>query len=174
MAIVHPNSCECTKSELDLFEVSPTQTSAALKNPSNSMSSLISSPRKYRISFPDLVYVIILVSFRIIMMSWFHSRDNSFRFLQWTVATKKGLNSLYVYCPLVELRMVGDAQVPLLRIVPVEGRDGEMITWVFDPIQYCPLDNLFSLSYWFYDWFRWNPCRIYSWVPSCAFSPQWL
>ena len=37
--------------------------------------------------------------------------------------------------------MVGDAQVPLLRIVPVEGRDGEIITItrVFDPIQYCPL-----------------------------------
>ena len=52
---------------------------------------------------------------------------------------KKGLNSLYVYCPLVEPRMVGDAQVPLLRIVPLEGRDGEMITRVFDPIQYCPL-----------------------------------
>jgi hypothetical protein len=26
--------------------------------------------------------------------------------------------------------MVGDAKVPLLRIVPVEGRDGEMITHV--------------------------------------------
>jgi hypothetical protein len=57
----------------------------------------------------------------------------------WVVDVKKGLNSLYVYCPLVEPRMVGDAQVPLLRIVPVEGRDGEMITRVFDPIQYCPL-----------------------------------
>jgi hypothetical protein len=62
---------------------------------------------------------------------------------------KKGLNSLYVYCPLVEPRMVGDAQVPLLRIVPVEGRDGEMITRVFDPIQYCPLfcNNRGKLSY---------------------------
>jgi hypothetical protein len=30
--------------------------------------------------------------------------------------------------------MVGDAQVLLLRIVPVEGRDGEMIIRVFDPI----------------------------------------
>ena len=39
----------------------------------------------------------------------------------------------------VEPRMVGDAQVLLLRIVPVEGRDGVMITRVFDPIQYCPL-----------------------------------
>jgi hypothetical protein len=27
MALVHQNSCECTKSELDLFEVLPTQTS---------------------------------------------------------------------------------------------------------------------------------------------------
>jgi hypothetical protein len=29
MALVHPNSCEYTKSELDLFEVPPTQISAA-------------------------------------------------------------------------------------------------------------------------------------------------
>ena len=35
--------------------------------------------------------------------------------------------------------MVGDAQVPLLRIIAVEGRDGEMIIRVFDPIEYCPL-----------------------------------
>ena len=32
----------------------------------------------------------------------------------------------------------------LLRIVPVEGRDGEMITRVFDPIQYCPLLQRFQ------------------------------
>jgi hypothetical protein len=57
----------------------------------------------------------------------------------WVADVKKGLNSLYVYCPLVKPRKVGDAQVTLLRIVPVEGRDGEMITRVFDPIQYCPL-----------------------------------
>ena len=57
----------------------------------------------------------------------------------WVADVKKGLNFLYVYCPLVEPRMVGEAQVPLLRIVPVEGRDGEMITRVLDPIQYCPL-----------------------------------
>ena len=29
MALVHPNSCKCMKSELDLFEVPPTQTSVA-------------------------------------------------------------------------------------------------------------------------------------------------
>ena len=33
----------------------------------------------------------------------------------WVADLKKGLNSLYMYCPLVEPRMVGDAQVPLLR-----------------------------------------------------------
>ena len=57
----------------------------------------------------------------------------------WVADVKKRLNSLYVYCPWVEPRMVGDTQVSLLRIVPVEGRDGEMITRMFDPIQYCPL-----------------------------------
>ena len=57
------------------------------------MSSLISSPRKYRISFPGLVYVIIVVSFRIVMMSWFHSRENSFRFLQWSVTTTRPLSN---------------------------------------------------------------------------------
>jgi hypothetical protein len=59
--------------------------------------------------------------------------------LDWVADVKKGLNSLYVYCPLVEPRMVGDAHVPLLGIVPAEGRDGEMITRVLDPIQYCLL-----------------------------------
>jgi hypothetical protein len=54
----------------------------------------------------------------------------------WVADVKKGLNSLYVYCPLVESRMVGDARVPLLRIVPVEGRDGEMIIRVYFHIDF--------------------------------------
>ena len=35
--------------------------------------------------------------------------------------------------------MVGDAHVPLLRIVPVAGRDREMVARAFDHIQYFPL-----------------------------------
>jgi hypothetical protein len=35
----------------------------------------------------------------------------------------QGHHSLYLYCPLIEPRMVGGAHVPLLRIVPVAGRD---------------------------------------------------
>ena len=57
----------------------------------------------------------------------------------WVADETRVVNSLYVYCPLVELRMVGDDQVPLLRIVSVEGRDAEMVTRVFNPVQYCPL-----------------------------------
>jgi hypothetical protein len=54
----------------------------AQEDTAKSMSSLISSFRKYRISFSCMMYVIIVVSFRIVTMSWFHSRENSFRFLQ--------------------------------------------------------------------------------------------
>jgi hypothetical protein len=67
------------------------------------------------------------------------------QWLQCRLDVKKGLHSLYVYCPLVEPRMVGDAQVPLLRIVPAERRDGEMITRVFNPKQYFP-DTAKSMS----------------------------
>jgi hypothetical protein len=56
----------------------------------------------------------------------------------WVADITRGLHSLYVYCPLVEPRMVGDAQVPLLRIVPVEGRDTEIVTRVCDLVQNCP------------------------------------
>jgi hypothetical protein len=57
----------------------------------------------------------------------------------WVVDVTRGLSYLYLYCPLVEPRIVGDAQVPLLKIVPVEGRDTEMVTRIFDPVQYCHL-----------------------------------
>jgi hypothetical protein len=44
--------------------------------------------------------------------------------------------------------MVGDAQVPLLRIVPVEGRDGEMITRVLRVLQrYCQVHVLFDIVF---------------------------
>ena len=57
----------------------------------------------------------------------------------WVADVARGLNSLYVYCPLVDPRLVGDAQVPLLRIVPVEGKGGQLVTRVFHPVQYFPL-----------------------------------
>ena len=50
-----------------------------------------------------------------------------------------GLYSLYVYCDLVEPHIVGDVTVPLLRIVPTRGREGEMVTVAYDKAQYYPL-----------------------------------
>ena len=50
-----------------------------------------------------------------------------------------GFYSMYVYCDLLEPRIVGDAKVPLLRIVPIEGTMGQMITKTYENLQYQPL-----------------------------------
>ena len=52
-----------------------------------------------------------------------------------------GMHSLYVYCSLVQDQMVGDVQVPLLRIIPVEGQHGEFITKSYQSPQYLPLSR---------------------------------
>ena len=52
---------------------------------------------------------------------------------------RRGFESLYVYSSIVEPRIVGDKIAPLLRIVPIRGRHGEMVTARFDHVQYIPL-----------------------------------
>ena len=47
--------------------------------------------------------------------------------------------SLYVYSSIVEPRIVGEKIAPLLRIVPITGRQGEMVTARFDHVQYIPV-----------------------------------
>ncbi|MED5363039.1 MAG: chromo domain-containing protein, partial [Bacteroidota bacterium] len=47
-----------------------------------------------------------------------------------------GLYSLYVYCDIAEAQLVGDTEVPLLRIVPTEGQHGDMVTKTFQNLQY--------------------------------------
>ena len=44
------------------------------------------------------------------------------------VDLRRGFESLYVYSSIVEPRLVGDKIAPLLRIVPIIGLDGEMVT----------------------------------------------
>ena len=39
-----------------------------------------------------------------------------------------GFHDLYVYCDIIQPQYVGDALVPLLRVVPVVGKDGERIS----------------------------------------------
>ena len=53
---------------------------------------------------------------------------------------RRGFESLYVYSSIVEPRIVGDKIAPLLRIVPITGSHGEMVTARFDHVQYIP-DN---------------------------------
>ena len=51
----------------------------------------------------------------------------------------QGFYSIYLYCPLVEPRMVGDVRVSLLRIIPIKGKPGNIISKEFQPIHYVPL-----------------------------------
>lgn len=52
-----------------------------------------------------------------------------------------GFHNLYVYCDVVQPQVVGDTQVPLIRIVPVEGKDGERVSRSFLTPQYLPVNR---------------------------------
>ncbi len=51
----------------------------------------------------------------------------------------QGFYSLYVYTDVVEPRVVGDTVVPLLRVVPIEGKHGDVVSKSFDNVQYVPV-----------------------------------
>ena len=53
----------------------------------------------------------------------------------------RGLTALYIYCDILEYVSVGDTKAPLLRIVPVDGRNGESIYKVFGEPRYIPLQK---------------------------------
>ena len=55
------------------------------------------------------------------------------------VDLRRGFESLCVYSSIVEPRIVGDKIAPLLRIVPITGSHGEMVTARFDHVQYIPV-----------------------------------
>ena len=48
----------------------------------------------------------------------------------------QGFYALYVYTSIVESRVVGDSVVPLLSIVPIEGKHGEIVSKSFHNVQY--------------------------------------
>ena len=58
---------------------------------------------------------------------------------QSVVDMAQGFYSLYVYTNVVEPRVVGDTVVPLLRIVPLTGRHGAVVSKSFDNVQYVPV-----------------------------------
>lgn len=53
----------------------------------------------------------------------------------------RGFYSMYVYCDVLEHVPVGDARVPLLRIVDVSGKSGETVHRIYDKMQYVPLQK---------------------------------
>ena len=53
----------------------------------------------------------------------------------------RGLHTFFVYCDIVESQLVGDAYVPLLRTIPVQGKNGEVMSHSFDNIHYLPLSR---------------------------------
>ena len=57
------------------------------------------------------------------------------------VDLEHGFHDLYVYCDIIQSQYVGDAVVPPLRIVPVEGNDGERTSKPFIRPQYVPVSR---------------------------------
>lgn len=57
----------------------------------------------------------------------------------YVVDMTRGFDSVYIYTSVIEPRIVGDSHVPLLRIVPVRGRQSDTVTLTFQKIQYIPV-----------------------------------
>lgn len=53
----------------------------------------------------------------------------------------RDLNSLFVYCNLLEHVLVGDSKVPLLRIVPISGKHGDNSYITYEKPQYVPIQR---------------------------------
>ena len=52
-----------------------------------------------------------------------------------------GFHDFYFYCDIIQPLYVGDALVPLLRIVPVERKDGQRVSKSFLRPQYVPVNR---------------------------------
>ena len=53
-----------------------------------------------------------------------------------------GIQSLYVYCDVLEMTALGDMMVPLLRIVPVsDEKYGSLVTKIYETLRYVPLQK---------------------------------
>lgn len=64
---------------------------------------------------------------------------------QLQISNRLGPSALFIYTDIVSNSIVGDSNVPLLRVVPVDGEHGEAITRTFDRMHYVPLRmNMFE------------------------------
>ena len=53
----------------------------------------------------------------------------------------RGLHTFFLYCDIVEYQLVGDSNVPLLRTIPVTGKNGDVIVSSFDNVHYVGLSR---------------------------------
>jgi hypothetical protein len=54
---------------------------------------------------------------------------------------QRGFHSLFVYCDIAEHVVVGDVKVPLLRTVNISGKEGVMISKIYQTVQYVPIQR---------------------------------
>ena len=85
------------------------------------------------INLPDTVDVPAHIQQMLGMNNSYFTRDSR---VTDSVVNMNPLDSLYVYCDVVEPRVVGDSLTPLLRIVPVEGEHGELVTRIYTNVHY--------------------------------------
>lgn len=69
----------------------------------------------------------------------FYTAPTALSMARYPVDLRGGFYALYIYCDLVDNQVVGDASVPLLRAVNIEGAHGEIICKVYDMPHYLPL-----------------------------------
>jgi len=51
----------------------------------------------------------------------------------------RGFYSLYMYCDAIEPRIVGDTLAPLLKVLPIKGEHGDIISLTYPNIQFHPI-----------------------------------
>lgn len=61
------------------------------------------------------------------------------KFVSHPIDMQAGFYMIYCYSDVVEHQMVGDSYAPLLRILRVEGKFGDIITQTFNPPDYLPV-----------------------------------
>ena len=54
----------------------------------------------------------------------------------------RGMSSMFVYSDVVKERLVGDALVPLLRVVPATGARNDVVHTEFNVVHYLPVNNI--------------------------------
>ena len=67
--------------------------------------------------------------------------DNKKIIAEYVVDLNRGLHTFFVYCDIVEYQLVGDANVPLLRTIPVSGQNGDVVVNSFDTVHYVGLSR---------------------------------